>query len=60
VRTAPQEFTFVETFARYARVCLYASHGGREYVSLGAFVLGTMPPAHLMDTQSKPLLPPAR
>jgi hypothetical protein len=56
----PQEFTFVETPARYARVCLYANYGGREYVSLGALVLGVMPPPSLMDTQNKPLLPRAR
>jgi hypothetical protein len=57
---APQEFTFVETLARYARVCLYASYGGREYVSLGALVLGVMPPPPLIDTQNKPLLAAAR
>src|SRR6266542_3511374 len=58
--TAPQEFTFVETLARYARVCLYANYGSQEYVSLGAMVLGVTPPSPLIDTQNRPLLPPAR
>ncbi len=58
--TDPQEFTFVETPARYARVCVYANYGHREFVSLGAFVLGVMPPPHLIETQSRPLLPRPR
>jgi hypothetical protein len=57
---APQEFTFFETPARYARICLYSSHGGKEFVSLGAVVLGVMPPQHLIQTQGRPLLPPRR
>lgn len=54
--TAPQEFWFVETPARYARICLYANYGSREFVSLGALVLGVMPPKELMHTQSYPLV----
>jgi hypothetical protein len=49
--TAPHEFVFFETFARYARVCLYASHGSSESVSLGSFVLAP-------KGGTTPLLPP--
>jgi hypothetical protein len=56
----PQEFTFWETAARYARVCIFANYGYTQFASLGTFVLGVTPPPTLLDTQSRPLLPARR
>jgi hypothetical protein len=58
--TEPQEFVFVETSARYVRVCLYTNHGHPEFVSLGTVALGVMPPPALIATQALPLLPKSR
>ncbi len=53
---APQEFIFVETPARYARVCILSTYGTADFASLGAVVLG----AFTSDLQAgnQPLLPP--
>ena len=56
--TAPQEFVFFGTAARYVRVCFYANYGSNEAVSLTTLALG----AATADLQvgSSPLLSPAR
>ncbi|MBI3974542.1 MAG: hypothetical protein HY332_24970 [Chloroflexi bacterium] len=53
--TAPQEFTFWETSARYVRLCIHSTHGTADFASLGAVAFGVY--SSDLRAGSSPLLP---